>query len=54
MQSEFPLNKPEDWEQLRTDGLTTVIDPMIYRAGELFLGGRSRALDEKATWNALS
>jgi hypothetical protein len=53
---------PDDWARLTERGLTTVIDPMVFRAGELFLRGRSgralgsvprEALDEDRAWEFL-
>lgn len=51
-----------DWALLTRRGLTTVLDPMVFRAGEIFLRGRSgRALgagpdvplDEARAWDFL-
>jgi hypothetical protein len=39
------IEDPADWQRLIERNLTTVLDPMVYRAGEIFLRGRSgRAL----------
>jgi hypothetical protein len=54
MEGEIRLDKPADWARLRQEGITTVIDPMIYRAAELFLAGRGAASDGEATWTAPS
>ena len=54
MEQELPLAEPDDWGTLRRRGLTTVVDPMIYRAGELFCAGRQQAPDPTQTWDALS
>lgn len=48
---------PDDWMALRQQGLLTVVDPMVYRAGEVFLQGRSGAGsndDARSVWEALS
>jgi hypothetical protein len=39
MQSKYVIEDASGWDALRTVGLTTVLDPMIFRAGELFLAG---------------
>ena len=47
----------QSWAELRRRGLLTVIDPMIYRAGEMFLRGRKATgsnEDARAVWVALS
>jgi hypothetical protein len=31
-----------DWSLLRDRGLTTVVDPMVFRTGDVFLRGRKR------------
>lgn len=39
------IRNAEDWNRLIDRKLTTVVDPMVYRAGEIFMRGRSgRAL----------
>jgi hypothetical protein len=51
------VNTPDDWAELRRRGLLTVVDPMVYRAGEMFLRGRKAAgsdADARAVWGALS
>ena len=35
------IEAPGDWQRLVERNLTTVLDPMVYRAGEIFLRGRS-------------
>ena len=54
MGHELSLAAPDDWGTLRERGLTTVVDPMIFRAGELFCAGGRRAPDPVETWSALS
>ncbi len=53
------IQHPEDWQMLVDSGLTTVVDPLVYRAGEIFLRGRSGKelgaaqdppMDEKRAW----
>jgi hypothetical protein len=52
---ELKLEQPDDWRRLREAGLTTVLDPMVFRAGELFLAGRSGAhLPAALAWQSLS
>ena len=56
------IDGSDDWHRLIERNLTTVLDPMVYRAGEIFLRGRSgRALgnspaiplDETRAWDFL-
>jgi hypothetical protein len=54
VEHELPLATPDDWGTLRKRGLTTVVDPMIYRAGELFCAGYRQAPHPIQTWSALS
>lgn len=35
------INNDEDWSRLIDRRLTTVVDPMVFRAGEIFMQGRS-------------
>ena len=52
--AEIQLRKREDWQALRKGGLTTVLDPMVFRAGELFLGRRSDTyLPAGEAWQSL-
>jgi hypothetical protein len=54
MSGEITLKAAEDWQRLREEQLTTVLDPMIFRAAELFLLGRSGAYQAEETWQILS
>jgi hypothetical protein len=54
MQDEYVIEDASGWDGLRTDGLTTVLDPMIFRAGEVFLAGGGGAADDDPRWTALS
>ena len=42
-----------DWPKLAAQGLTTVVDPMIYRCGEMFLGGAKSSGNADTTWTLL-
>lgn len=44
---------PSDWSKLAEAGLKTVVDPMIYRCGEVFLGGAKAVGDPHARWSLL-
>ena len=48
------LETEADWQRLREEQLTTVLDPMIFRAAELFLLGRSGAAQVQETWAMLA
>jgi hypothetical protein len=54
MSEEIALASGADWQRLRDAHLTTVLDPMIFRAAELFLAGRRGASAGEETWPALS
>ena len=46
-----------DWAEVRRRGLLTVVDPMVYRTGEMFLRGRKATGSNdgaRAVWSALS
>jgi hypothetical protein len=56
------IETPDDWQRLVERNLTTVLDPMVYRAGEIFLRGRSGSalgnaptvpLEESRAWDFL-
>lgn len=51
---EIALKSGADWQRLREERLTTVLDPMIFRAAELFLAGRRSTSSADETWQALS
>jgi hypothetical protein len=44
----------EDWTELRRSGLTTVVDPMVFRTADMFFGGAT-GLDDVDTrrWSAI-
>jgi hypothetical protein len=48
------LESPKDWDKLMKAGLTTVIDPMIYRSAEVFLLGSKNMQSPEQTWEGLS
>jgi hypothetical protein len=54
MSGEIVLETAADWQRLREKQLTTVLDPMIFRAAELFLLGCSGAYQAEETWPMLS
>jgi len=41
------------WQELKRQGLQTVMDPMVVRCGELFLRGASQATDQSKVWDLL-
>ena len=47
------IEKPADWHQIASLG-GPVVDPMILRAGELFLRGAAGARDPAAAWDLLT
>lgn len=47
------IDRRADWAQLSRQRLTTVLDPMVLRCGELFLEGRSGAADPDGAWELL-
>jgi hypothetical protein len=44
---------PTDWKSLRQQGLTTVVDPLVFRAADVFLRGAPDEGDEQL-WRAIS
>jgi hypothetical protein len=48
------LDSDVSWNILVSDGLTTVVDPMIFRAGDLFCRGSSATPSPAESWRALS
>lgn len=48
------IKETSDWQKLRKQGLETVIDPMVFRCGELFLKGVSNAPVPDKIWNLLT
>jgi hypothetical protein len=54
MSGEITLATAADWQRLREEQLTTVLDPMIFRTAELFLVGRSGVAQAGETWSMLS
>jgi hypothetical protein len=47
------IYSPPDWKSLRQLGLTTVIDPLVFRAADVFLRGAPDEGDEQL-WDAIS
>jgi hypothetical protein len=58
----IPIASDTDWQTLVDKKLTTVIDPMVFRAGEMFMRGRSgsafgaagKSLPEDQAWGFLN
>src|SRR5437868_408586 len=48
------VKETSDWQQLSRQGLETVVDPMVFRCGELFLQGAKGANDPETTWDLLT
>lgn len=48
------IAKHSDWTKLTDQGLRTVIDPMVFRCGELFLKGAQGISDPEQTWELLN
>lgn len=48
------IKETSDWQMLREQHLGTVVDPMVFRCGELFLKGASSAAMRVKTWDLLS
>lgn len=49
----IPIEREEHWQALANQGLRTVIDPMVYRCGELFLKSATGVTDPVETWKLL-
>jgi hypothetical protein len=47
------INETSDWKKLVADGLGTVVDPLVFRCGELFLKGANGATSSNAVWELL-
>lgn len=47
------IEKEEHWQALADQGLQTVVDPMVYRCGELFLKSARGVADPDETWKLL-
>ena len=48
------ISKYKDWSKLTEQGLNTVIDPMVFRSGELFLKGAKGVINPNETYELLS
>jgi hypothetical protein len=48
------IAKHSDWKKLTDQGLGTVVDPMVFRCGELFLKGADGIPDPEHTWELLN
>ena len=48
------ITQHSDWTKLTDQGLRTVIDPMVFRCGELFLKGAQGIPDPEHTWKLLN
>ena len=53
------IQRDDDWSRMRGQGLTTVVDPLVFRTGDVFLRGQKRITatdpgkDTEAVWKAL-
>ena len=47
------VEKTSDWQKLPEQGLETVVDPMVFRCGELFLQGAKGVGAPDKTWYLL-
>jgi hypothetical protein len=53
------VQSDDDWSRMRGQGLTTVVDPLVFRTGDVFLRGRRQITttdpdkDTEAVWKAL-
>jgi hypothetical protein len=58
--ADIKISKPNEWAQLRAKDLNAIVDPMVFRAGDIFLRGHRTATDTlttkdpEAIWKALS
>jgi hypothetical protein len=51
---DLTIAESRDWEELRKRGLRVIVDPLIYRLGQIFLQGEQAAGDKKdARWHAV-
>ncbi len=48
------ISNTNDWQNLQENRLETVVDPMVYRCGELFLKGSNNVNSPEEVWNLLS
>lgn len=48
------INDNTDWKKLTDQGLETVVDPLVFRCGELFLKGANAAANPNAVWELLN
>jgi hypothetical protein len=60
MKADLDIGTKDDWQSFRRQRLDTIVDPMIFRAGDVFVRGRSgaretlQATDDVALWGALT
>ena len=48
------INETTDWKKLTKQGLETVVDPLVFRCGELFLKGAKNSPSADAVWELLN
>ena len=52
------ISKNEDWSKLRERELMTIVDPMIFRTADLFIGGKSSCINTNSnvelTWETIN
>jgi hypothetical protein len=60
VKADLEIEAMEDWRLFHEQHLDTIVDPMIFRAGDIFVRGRSRArdtlpaADDDAIWRAVA
>jgi hypothetical protein len=58
--ADIQIEKLDQWKQFRANNLDTIVDPMVFRAADIFLRGRTNARetlpigDAEKIWQALS
>jgi len=51
---DLTIKKPEDWAKLDEGNLGVIVDPFIYRIGQLFLEGKAvEGKDPASRWAAI-
>ncbi len=54
MKMSISINENSDWKNLAAQGLRTVVDPLVFRCGELFLRGAQQVSSPNAVWELLN
>src|SRR5215212_7623154 len=51
---DLTISRTQDWNKLLQEQLNVIVDPAIYRVGQIFLEGKSRVgADENTRWQAV-